>query len=121
MPRGRTRLKLQKYLRNLGKKAELATSAGAQERPARIANGGANAVLDAIVDQRFHFRTIPSIAAETGMPEKAVRSILEKHANEVRRAPLEDGNGNVLYTHRSRPRTVREILAETRAFLGGSK
>lgn len=100
---------------------QVATSAGAQDTQPAGANVSTRAVLDAIVDRRFHFRTIPSIAAETGMPERSVRSILENHGHEVRRAPLEDGNGNALYTHRSRPRTVREILAETRAFLQGSQ
>jgi hypothetical protein len=114
-------VKLQSYFRSLGKKTAAATSAGAQVQRGPAAAGNLNAVLEAITDQRFHFRTIPSIAAETGMPEREVRSILEKHTDEVRRAPLEDGKGNALYTHRSRPRTVREILAETRAFLKGSR
>lgn len=114
-------MKLQSYFRNLGKKTALATSAGAQAQRASAVNPSVNAVLAAITDQRFHFRTIPSIAAQIGMGETEVRSILEKHTEQVRRAPLEDRNGNALYTHRSRPRTVREILAETREFLRGSK
>ena len=114
-------MKLQKYFRSLGKKTTLAKSASAPERPEASSTPSANSVLGAIVDRRFHFRTIPSIAVETGMTERDIRSILEKHADEVRRAPLQDGKGNALYTHRSRPRTVREILAETRAFLEGSK
>lgn len=77
-------------------------------------------VLAALADERYQFRTVPSISAETGIPEDSVRSILEAHAGDVRKAPLHDMKGNVLYTLRSRPRTAREILAETRASLAGS-
>lgn len=114
-------MKLQKYFRSWGKKTALANSASAHNQPAASPTPSTNAVLEAIVDERFHFRTIPGISAQTGMAEREVRSILEKHTDEVRRAPLKDSNGNALYTHRLRARTVREILAETRAFLEGSK
>ena len=113
-------MRLQKYFRGLGKKSALATSVGARDGQAANPMAGTHAVLEALADRRFHFRTIPSIATETGMPEGTVRFILERHSDEARRAPLEDGKGNALYAHRLRPRTVREILAETRAFLGGS-
>jgi hypothetical protein len=96
MHAGGHEVKLQKYFRSLGKKA-LAKSAGAQQQEPAAPAASTNAVLDAIVDRRFHFRTIPSIAAETGMPERDVRSILERHADAVRRAPLENGNGNALF------------------------
>jgi hypothetical protein len=77
-------------------------------------------VLAALADERYQFRTVPNIAAETGISEDSVRSILEAHAADVRKLALHDGKGNVLYTLRSRPRTAREILAETRASLAGS-
>lgn len=76
--------------------------------------------MSALSDERYAFRTAPSIAKETGLSESSVQSLLEEHTDAVRRAPLHDENGHPLYTLRCRPRTAREILAETRAFLAGS-
>lgn len=111
---------LQNYFGRAGKKLAAGTSAGSQRQDISHTKACHDLVLAALADARFHFRTVPSIAAETGVPESSVRSILEQHANDVRKVPLRDGNGNFLYTLRSRPRTAREILAETRASLAGS-
>jgi hypothetical protein len=110
----------QNYFGRAGKRLAAGTSAGGQSQDVSQAESCHELVLAALADARFHFRTVPSIAAETGVPESSVRSILEAHASDVRKVPLRDGNGNFLYTLRSRPRTAREILAETRASLAGS-
>ncbi|HEX3683086.1 MAG TPA: hypothetical protein VHU83_11145 [Bryobacteraceae bacterium] len=110
----------QSYFGRAGKRLAAGTSAGAQRQDLYQSKGCHDLVLTALADARFHFRTVPAIAAETGIPEASVRSILEAHPDEVRKLPLRDGNGHFLYTLRSRPRTAREILAETRASLAGS-
>lgn len=108
------------YLGRAGKRRAAATFAGSQGRDCASSRTYEELVLGALADARFHFRTVPSIAAETGIPEVSVRAILEAHGGDVRKAPLHDEHGNFLYTLRSRPRTAREILAETRASLAGS-
>lgn len=110
----------QNYFGRAGKRLAAGTSAGSQGCDGASSKARHELVLAALADARFHFRTIPAIAAETGIPEGFVRSILEAHADDVRKLPLRDGNGYFLYTLRSRPRTAREILAETRASLAGS-
>jgi len=111
----------QNYFGRAAKKLAAGTSAGSQQGTiVSVSKSCHELVLAALADARFHFRTVPSIAAETGISEASVRSILEAHPDDVRKAPLHDGNGNFLYTLRSRPRTAREILAETRASLAGS-
>ncbi len=110
----------QNYFGRAGKRLAAGTSACGRNQELSQTKVCQDLVLAALADARFHFRTVPSIAAETGIPESSVRSILEAHANDVRKVPLRDGNGNFLYTLRSRPRTAREILAETRASLAGS-
>lgn len=108
------------YFGKAGKRLAAGTSGGGQGCDGASTKACHDLVLAALADARFHFRTVSSIAAETRMAEAAVRSILEMHADEVRKAPLRDENGNLLYTLRSRPRTAREILAETQASLAGS-
>jgi hypothetical protein len=110
----------QNYFGRAGKRLAAGTSAGSQRQDLSQSKACHELVLAALADARFHFRTVPAIAAETGIPEVSVRSILAAHTEEVRKLPLRDGNGNFLYTLRSRPRTAREILAETRASLAGS-
>lgn len=110
----------QNYFGRAGKRLAAGTSGSGQGCDGASSKVCHDLVIAALADARFHFRTVPSIAAETGIPEVSVRSILEAHADEVRKVPLRDGNGNFLYTLRSRPRTAREILAETRASLAGS-
>lgn len=111
----------QNYFGRAAKRLAAGTAAGSPGQDASVAKTCQELVLAALADSRFHFRTVPSIAAETGLPELSVRSILEAHSEEVRKAPLHDRNGNFLYALRSRPRTAREILAETRASLAGTK
>lgn len=110
---------LRNYFGKAAKKAAAGTSAGSPGCEDAPVKANHELVLAALGDERFHFRTVPGIAVETGMTEMLVRCILESH-EDVRKAPLCDENGNYLYTLRSRPRTAREILAETRASLAGS-
>jgi hypothetical protein len=107
------------YFGKASKKLAMGTSVGGPGCEEARSKTHHELVLLALADARFQFRTAPSIAAETGMTEMLVRCILESNEN-VRKAPLCDENGNFLYTLRSRPRTAREILAETRASLAGS-
>ncbi|MBV9759707.1 MAG: hypothetical protein JO340_03995 [Acidobacteriaceae bacterium] len=110
---------LRNYFGRAGKRLAAGTAAGGPGCEGVSSKAHNDLVLAALADARFHFRTVPSIAAETGIPETWVRCILES-SEDVRKAPLCDESGNYLYTLRSRPRTAREILAETRASLAGS-
>lgn len=109
-----------KYFAKFSKKLAAAMAAGSQTREVCHKETCDGQVMAALADSRFQYRTIPGITAETGIPEATVRSILEARASAVRKVSLHDGSGNVLYTLRSRPRSAREILAETRASLAGS-
>jgi hypothetical protein len=77
-------------------------------------------VLEALEDQRWDFRTVDGIAAETGLPESFVSDTLRRYPNYVRVSPIPDRCGRVLFTLRDRPKKNREIFSELRAFLAGS-
>lgn len=108
-----------KYFGRIGKKMAMGTSVGSQGADV-YQKVCSELVLATLADERFHYRTVPNISAETGLPEASVQALLEQHKGEVRKVALHDGKGNFLYTLRSRSRTAREILAETRASLAGS-
>ena len=77
-------------------------------------------VLSALADDRFEFRTIAGIVEDTGLTPECVLSTIETMPDLVRQSPVPDSIGNALYKLKSRPRTAREIISETRYFLAGS-
>ena len=66
-------------------------------------------VRAALANPRWDFRTVDGIAKETKLHADQVRQILDSMDSEVRIA--EGRNHRVLYTLKSRPVTVREILS----------
>ena len=71
----------------------------------------------ALRDPRWDFRTIDSLARETGLSRERVKLVLERHAREIRKANVTDRDGKILYTLASRQMGLREFLANTRAFI----
>ena len=79
-----------------------------------------DAVLAELSDTRYDFRTIDGIAHARELTPESVALALKDLADVVRESPVPDAKGNALYTLRSRPRSTREVISETRAFLAGS-
>jgi hypothetical protein len=67
------------------------------------------AVLDALDDLRFDFRTVAGIAQETGLNPSDVRDALTD--NRVRVSRAAGRNGELLYARRSRRVSFREAAA----------
>lgn len=77
------------------------------------------AVMDALANEKYDFRTIRGIADEKGLERSVVETILDKFPHEVRVAAVPNKKGETLYTLRSRPRKLREWVSEGLAFLAG--
>jgi hypothetical protein len=74
-------------------------------------------VETALRDPEWDFRTIESMASDTGLSIEQVESALNRHATEVRKAFITDRQGRILYTLADKPVTMREFWANTRAFI----
>lgn len=61
----------------------------------------AQAVLNALEDPRWDWRTVEGLSEETGLPEDEVRRILESDPDEIIRSRTPDKGGRTLYTSRS--------------------
>jgi hypothetical protein len=75
------------------------------------------AVLAALEDPKWEFRTVDGIATTTGVSAAKVEDILNRRREWVRESNIRDEKGRRLFTLRSRPKTWREILAELRAIV----
>lgn len=80
------------------------------------------AILQALQNPRWRFRTTSGIASEAKLPEALVKQFLLDATEStpgvkplVRRSPLTDRQGRILYTLNSRPRDVKEKFASLRA------
>ena len=69
----------------------------------------ANAVLQALEDSRYEWRTIDGISQQTGIPAKKVQEILEKLPTEVVRSSIPDESGRNLYTTRKHYRDTHGL------------
>lgn len=76
--------------------------------------------MDALADPQFDFRSASGISASTGVPRDVVLRVMNKNAAKIRVSPVPDSDGNTLYTLKSRPHTLREIVSEALAFASGS-
>lgn len=74
----------------------------------------------ALSDPKWDFRTVPGLAKATDLSEREVRALLTAHSDQVRQSAVPDRQGRALYTLRSRPKKIREILAEIRAYAAKS-
>ena len=71
-------------------------------------------VKAALDDPEWDFRTIGGIAKETGLDPRQVEQLLAQHRREIRQTLLRDGR--VIYTLKTRPKTLRETFAEMQLF-----
>lgn len=73
--------------------------------------GDTQAVLAALSDDRWKFRTIPGIARDTGLDQTIVNTVIAKNRDQIRSALVPDASGRELYTLRSQRPSLREHLA----------
>jgi hypothetical protein len=77
------------------------------------------AVLLALANENWDFRTVGGIARETGLDSEVVRETLVRRSDLVRRSPVPSADGEDLYTLRDRD--GREGgLREALSFLRGA-
>jgi hypothetical protein len=95
--------------------------------PARVATESSDlierneqAVMQALSDESFDFRSIWGLSESLGLEPSVVEAVLQKHADEIRVAAVPDSKGHTLYTLRSRPRKAQERFSEALAFVSGS-
>jgi len=86
----------------------------------QIDAGAWQRINKALADPRWDFRTIPGLAKAANLSEQEVQALLEAHSDQVRQSAVPDRHGRALYTLRSRPKKVREFLAEVRAYVAKS-
>lgn len=77
----------------------------------RVMDPEDRAVFEALADEDFDFRTIPSLADATSLPADRIRAAFDRHSDLVRLSAVPGPNGEALYTLSSRPVSAREQLA----------
>ena len=75
-------------------------------------------IHEALGDSRWDFRTIGGISRQTGLDRDRVRQLLDQHRSEVRRTLSR--NDDAIYTLRSRPIKIREVIADIQRFASNS-
>jgi|SRR5271155_5825735 len=75
------------------------------------------AVLEALANPNWDYRTVFGIAKETSLPEREVKEVLETWPQLVRKSTIAGKNGQALYTLRARPKNRAERMALIRTFL----
>ncbi len=78
------------------------------------------AVLDALADDRWDYRTLKGLKASTGLSEDQIRRILGGYADLVRASPIPSKNGDPLYTLASRDRSSKDYLRILQAYISKS-
>lgn len=77
-------------------------------------------IYQALDKPGVEFRTVRGIARDTGLSEAVIEALLHQNPDRVRIAYAPDEHGNLLYTRRDRPKSLREILADIRTFAASS-
>ena len=75
-------------------------------------------VLAALQDAAWDFRTVEGIAKDSQLPRGTVERLLLEHQSELRRRRGRDGR--TIYTLKSKPVSVREIVADLQVFASKS-
>ena len=71
-------------------------------------------VQAALKDPKWDFRTVAGIVKETQLSKQQVEELLRRHRSQLRQALARDRR--VIYTWKSRPRKLRELLAAMQLF-----
>ena len=74
-------------------------------------------VLESLRDPRWAFRTVSGISKQTGLDASVVGSVLKENPEIARKCNVLTGDGQTLYAHWGPPRTMRELLSLTRAYI----
>lgn len=75
-------------------------------------------ILPSLEDPQWDFRTVAGIARDTGLSEKSVSDALKAHDAELRLRMYR--YGQPVYTLKSRPKHLREVLADIQLFASKS-
>lgn len=67
---------------------------------------------------KWDFRTVDGIAKETSLDPRQVEELIEQHRSEIRQTMSRDRQ--IVYTLKSRPLKVREVIAEIQRFASKS-
>ena len=74
-------------------------------------------VREALDDPRWDFRTVEGIARDTGLDPERIERLLDRHRPETRQTLTR--NRKKMYTLKSRPRKLREVIADLHMFASG--
>lgn len=74
-----------------------------------IKRGEWDKVRSALMNPKWDFLTVDGIAKEAGLDPERVLHLIDQHRSEVRQNISKDRK--IIYTHRSKPVKVREIIA----------
>ena len=75
-------------------------------------------IYSALEDPKWAFRTVEGIATDTGLDPKCVERLLDQHRSEIRQRMSRDRR--IIYTLKSRPRKMREIIADLQVYASKS-
>ena len=83
-----------------------------------MSDNGWPEIRAALQDPRWDFRTVTGIARETGFDPARVERVLEMHRSEIRQVAAR--NRQKIYTLKSRPKKMREVIADLQVFVSNS-
>jgi hypothetical protein len=72
------------------------------------------AVLRALANEKYKWRTIEGVSKETGIPEAEVHQIIGSHPNLIIQSSIPDRQGRPLYTTREHYRQSQGRIARLR-------
>lgn len=75
-------------------------------------------IYSALEDPKWAFRTVEGIATDTGLDPKCVERLLDQHRSEIRQRMSRDRR--IIYTLKSRPKKMREIIADLQVYASKS-
>ncbi len=83
-----------------------------------IETDGWSKVHAALQNPNWDFRTVEGLARETELGARRVERLIDQHRSEVRQTLSRDRR--IIYTLRSRPKKLRETLADIQMFVSKS-
>ena len=75
-------------------------------------------VRKALEDPRWDFRTVDGIARDAALDPERVKRLLDRHRSEFRQTISRDRK--MIYTLKSRPIKMREVIADLQMFAGST-
>ena len=75
-------------------------------------------IYSALKDPKWDFRTVEGIATDTGLDPKCVERLLDQHRSDIRQRMSRDRR--IIYTLKSRPMKMREIIADLQVYASKS-